>query len=174
MTRLTPLEIQRATFARKFRGLDPEAVRLFLSEVAEAEEDDARLRGELKAQVARLGQELEEFRSRSGALNEALVAAQKTAEATVAKAELEAQRIVAEAQSLADRVIEEATRRAENIELVISQMRMRRRSARSDLRRLAELLEGLAKDDESDDEREGQSSTVALLRPRQREGKAEK
>ncbi|MGE5235622.1 MAG: DivIVA domain-containing protein [Acidobacteriota bacterium] len=174
MTRLTPLEIQRATFSRRFRGLDPEAVRQFLSEIAEDEEEDARIRGELRAQVARLSQELEEFRSRSDALNEALVAAQKTAEATIAKAELEAQRVVAEAQSLADRVIEEATRRAENIELVVSQMRMRRRSARSDLRRLAELLAGLAKDDETDEDRDNQSSTVALLRPRQREGKAEK
>jgi cell division initiation protein len=174
MNRLTPLEIQRATFPRRFRGLDPEAVRQFLSELAEAEEEDARARGELKVQVARLTEELEEYRGRSEALNEALVAAQKTAEATVAKAELEAHRIVAEAQALADRVIEEATRRAENIELVISQMRMRRRSARSDVRRLAELLEGLAKDDETDEERDVQTSTVALLRPRQREGKAEK
>ncbi len=174
MTRLTPLEIQRATFRSRFRGLDPEEVRAFLGELAEGSEEDARLRGELKAQVARLTQELDEHRSRADALNEAMVQAQKTAEATVSRAEAEAQRIVSEAQTLADRVIEEATRRAENIEVVISQLRARRRTARADLKRLAELLAGFAKDDEADEDREGATPSVTLLRPRSREGKAEK
>lgn len=174
MTRLTPLEIQRATFRRRFRGLDAEEVRAFLGELAESSEEEARQRGELKAHVARLTQELDEHRSRADALNEAMVQAQKTAEATVARAEAEAQRIVSEAQTLADRVIEEATRRAENIEVVISQLRARRRTARADLKRLAELLAGFAKDDEADEDREGATPSVTLLRPRPREGKADK
>jgi len=174
MTRLTPLEIQRATFPRKFRGLAPEAVRELLGQLAEHVEEDARARGELKAQVTSLTRELEEHRQRADALNEALVAAQRSAEATIAKAEGDAQRIVAEAQSLADRVLDEATRRAENIEMVISQLRGRRRAARADLRRLAEVLTGTAKDDEIVDQRDAESSTIALLRPRGREAKAEK
>ena len=131
MNRLTPLEIQRATFPRKFRGLDPEAVRDLLGQLAEHVEEDARTRGELKAQLASLSREVEDHRERADALNEALVAAQRSAEATVARAEVEAQRIIADAQALADRVLDEATRRAENIELVIAQLRGRRRAARA-------------------------------------------
>jgi len=174
MNRLTPLEIQRATFPRKFRGLDPEAVRDLLGQLAEHVEEDARTRGELKAQLASLSREVEEHRERADALNEALVAAQRSAEATVARAEVEAQRIIADAQALADRVLDEATRRAENIELVIAQLRGRRRAARADLNRLAEILVGVAKDDETVDQRDAETSTVALLRPRGREAKAEK
>lgn len=174
MNRLTPLEIQRASFPRRLQGLDPEAVRSFLGQVAEMIEDDSRLRGELKAQVAKLTREVEEYRHRADALNEALVAAQRSAEATVAKAETEAQRIIADAQALSDRILEEATRRAENVELVTSQLRARRRTARADLKRVAELLEGVAKDDEGAEAREAEGPTIALLRPRQKEGKGER
>ena len=172
MNRLTPLEIQRAMFPSRWKGMDPDAVRALLSQLAEQVEDDARLRGELKAQVARLSQEVEEYRHRTNGLNEALVAAQHTAEAMIGRAEAEAQRIVSEAQSLADRVIDDAIRRAENLELIISQLRSRRRAARADLGKLVELLQGYAKDDETAEEREAQAPSVALMRPRAREGKA--
>src|SRR3972149_3012291 len=130
MNRLTPLEIQRSTFPRRMRGLDPDAVRDFLGQIAEQLEDEARSRGELRAQVARLTQEVEEYRQRADALNEAMVAAQRAAEAIVGKAEAEAQRIVGEGEALADRVVDDAARRAGNGELVIGQLRGRRRGAR--------------------------------------------
>jgi cell division initiation protein len=169
MNRLTPLEIQRATFPRRLQGFDPDAVREFLSQLAEQFEDDARLRGELRAQVARLSREVEEYKERADALKEALGAAERTAEATIARAEAEAQRIVSETQTLADRILEEATRRAENIEVVTGQLRGRRRSARADLKRLAELLGGAARDDEAAEQRENEVPSVAVLRPRARE-----
>ncbi len=174
MNRLTPLEIQRATFDRRWRGLDPDAVRTFLGEIAEQLEDEARARGELRAQLARLTQEVEEYRQRAAAVNEALVAAQRTADATVARAEAEAQRIIAEAEALADRVVDDAAKRAENIELVIGQLRTRRRSARADLKRLVEVLSGSARDDEAAEQRETEAPTVSFLRRRQTDGKGER
>jgi cell division initiation protein len=171
MNRLTPLEIQRASFPRKLHGIDPEAVRELLSQVAEQVEEEARIRGELRSQVARLTQEVEDYRQRTNAVNEALVAAQRSAEATLARSEAEAARIVSEAQALADRVIDDAIRRAENLELVIGQLKGRRRSARADLKRIAELLGGAASDDASSEEREAQAPAVTVLRPRQRETK---
>lgn len=171
MNRLTPLEIQRASFPRKLQGADPEAVRELLSQIAEQVEEDARIRGELRAQVARLTQELEEHRKQINAVNEALLAAQRTAEATVARSEAEAQRLVSEAQALADRVIDDAIRRAENLELVIGQLKSRRRGARADLKKLAELIVGTTGDDEASETREAQTSAVAVLRPRQRDSK---
>jgi cell division initiation protein len=172
MNRLTPLEIQRASFPRKLQGVDADAVRDFLSQVAEQVEEDARIRGELRAQVARLTQELEEHRRQTNAVNEALVAAQRTAEATIARAEADGQRIVSEAQALADRVIDDAIRRAENLELVIAQLKGRRRSSRADLKKLAEVINGTVADDESAESREAQTPALAVMRPRQREGTA--
>ena len=71
--------------------------------------------------------------------------------------------------TLADRILEEATRRAENIEVVTGQLRSRRRAARADLKRLAELLAGAARDDETTEQREGEVPSIAVLRPRLRE-----
>jgi DivIVA domain-containing protein len=170
MARLTPLEIQRSTFPRRLNGYDPEVVRELLSRVAEQVEDDARERGEVRAQMAKLTRELEDARQRAGAADATRVAAERTAEATVARAEAEAERIVTEAQTLADRLLDEASRRAEMVEVLIAQLRQQRRSARADLKRVAELLEGLADEDERAEEREGESNRVALLRPRTREG----
>jgi|YNPBryBLVA2012_1023415.scaffolds.fasta_scaffold19166_3 cell division initiation protein len=171
MHRLTPLEIQGATFPTKLKGYDPEAVREFLRTLAEQVEEEARQRGELRAQVEMLSRQLEEYRSQAEALNEALIAAQKTAEATVQKAEAEAQRILTEAQSLADRLVEEARQRAEAVESIIAQLRAQRRAARADLRRLAELLSGLAKEDEAAEKREVEGGTLAILRPKTRDSK---
>jgi len=174
MNRLTPLEIQRAAFPRRMRGLDAEAVRAFLSEVAEQLEEEARTRGELRAQIARLTQEVEEYRQRTAAVNEALVAAQRTAEATIARAETEAQHIVAEAEVLADRVVDDAAKRAENIELVIGQLKTRRRASRGDLRRLVEVLSGLVRDDEAAEQREADEPTVSFLRRRPADARGER
>lgn len=174
MARLTPLEIQRATFPRRLQGLDPEAVRTFLSQVAEQVEEDARQRGELRAQIAKLSRQVEEYRERADALNEALVAAQRTAEQTLAKAEEEAQRIVAEAQTLADKLVDEATRRAETLESVVAQLRTHRRSARADVKRLAEILAGVVADDELAEQREAEVSTLSVLRPRDRRARSDR
>jgi cell division initiation protein len=171
MARLTPLEIQGASFPSKLMGWDPEAVRDFLRTIAEQVEEEARLRGELRAQVESLSKQLEEYRAQAEALNEALIAAQKTAEATVQKAESEAQRILTEAQVLADRLVEEARQRAEAVEQVIGELRLQRRSARADLKRLAELLQGLVKDDEAAEKRDAERASLALLRPKARDSK---
>ena len=174
MNRLTPLEIQRQEFRHRLQGLDAGEVREFLARVAEQAEEEARQRGELRAQLEQLVREVDDLRRSSLAADEALRAAQATAESTVARAETEAQRIVTQAQALADRLVDEAMRRAENLELVVSQLRGRRRAARVDLQRLAEVLLGAGKDDEAAEQRESQEPSLAFLRPRTREGSGER
>jgi len=174
MSRLSPLEIQRLTFPRRLQGLDSEAVREVLNQLADQCETDAREKGELKAETVRLTRELDEHRQRTAAVQQAMVEAQQAAEQTITRAEKEAQRILAEAQSLADRVLEDATRRVENIELVAGQLRSRRRSARADLRRLLEIIEGAIRDDESAESGEPETPTLAVLRPRHRESRGER
>lgn len=171
MARLTPLEIQGTSFPRKFLGFDPEAVRDFLRILAEQWEEEARLRGELRGQLESVSRQLDDYRSRAEALNEALIAAQKTADATVQKAEVEAQRILTEAQALADRLMEEARQRAEAVENLIGQLRLQRRTVRANLKRLGELINSLVKEDEAAEKRDAESGTLALLRPRAKETK---
>lgn len=174
MARVTPLEVQRAAFPRKVHGYDPDAVREYLSLLAQQMEEDNRARGELRSQVAKLTRELEEVRERTDALSEALVAAQRAADVTVAQAEERAQQIVLEAEALADRVLADAGRRNENIELATTQLRERRRAARADLKRLAEMVAGLVADDERNDSRAAEPPAVAMLRPRRRDATGER
>jgi len=174
MNRLTPLEIQRAAFPRKVHGYDPDAVREFVGLLAQQIEEDNRARAELKAQLARLTAELEDHRTRADALSTALVAAQKAAEATVAQAEEHGQHIIMDAEALADRLLADAGHRSENIELVVAQLRERRRAARADLKRLAEMLVGLARDDETNEARDAETPSIALMRPRRPEAKGER
>jgi len=174
MSRLNPLEIQRQTFDRKLRGYRPDEVREFLGRVAEQMEENARQRGELRAQLEQLVHEVDDFRRHAAAADEALRIAQRTAEATIAKAEAEAQRAITQARALADRLIDEATRRVESLEVLVSQLRGSRRAARSDLNRIADLLVGTVQDDEKAEQQDSFEPSLALLRPRAREGSGER
>ena len=80
MSELTALDILGKQFSRRVRGYAPFEVHEFLSQIASAMESLNRERGELKQQLHRLQQQLAEFKERESALQEALVAAQRSAE----------------------------------------------------------------------------------------------
>ena len=54
MSRLTPLEIQRHEFSRKWKGVDPVEVESFLALLAEEVEEIARTNAELDGRVRSL------------------------------------------------------------------------------------------------------------------------
>jgi DivIVA domain-containing protein len=166
MSELTPLDILGADFPRGLRGFEPRAVRAFMQNVATAMEDLVRERGELRQAVHKMEAELKAFHDREEALREALVGAQKAAETTLESARSEGQRIVAEGHALADRLVEEAHGRAHNIEKVIADLRSRRREVRAELMRLAELLQGLIRDDQQLEKDERSTPQIALLHRR--------
>lgn len=166
MSDLTPLDILGVEFPRGIRGYEPEAVRAFLQQAATAVEDLLRERGELRQALHRTDQELSAFRKRENALHEALVAAQKTAEATKEKAQADAERIVQEGHSLADRLVDEAHARAQNIESTIAELRSRRREVRGELMRLTELLQGLIRDDQQLEQTERKTPSLTVLHRR--------
>lgn len=171
MSELTPLDILGVDFPRGIRGYDADAVRSFLQQLASTMEDLLRERGELRQDLHRLKQELNTHQQREHALQEALVAAQKTAESTMENAKAEAQKIIQEGHGLADRLVDEAYGRAKNIETTISELRSRRREVRGDLMRLTELLHGFIKDDQQleQDERTTPQITVMPQRERKRQ-----
>ncbi len=171
MSDLTPLDILGVDFPRGIRGYNAEAVRSFLQQLASSMEELLRERGELRQNLHRTEQELNTFRKRENALQEALVAAQKTAESTLENAKSEAQRIIQDGHGLADRLVDEAHDRAKNIEITISALRSRRREVRGELMRLTELLQGLIRDDQQleQDERSAPQITIMPRRGEQRQ-----
>jgi len=163
MSELSALDILGKQFDKRFRGYAPFEVHEFLSQIAGAVEGLTRERGELKQRLHRLEQELAEFRERETALQEALVAAQRSAEGTLETARAEGQKIVEEGHGLAERLVREAHDRAQNIESVVAELRARRREARADLMRLVELLEGIVHDDQNREQQERATPQLAVL-----------
>jgi cell division initiation protein len=163
MSELSPLDILGKKFAIRFRGYPPNEVHEFMAEIAGDMESLLRERGELRQQLHRLETELSSFRERETALQEALVAAQRTAEHTVETARDEGQRIIEDGHGLAERLVEEANERARKIDDVITDLRERRRGARSELMRLVELLEGLIEDDRAREQEERTTPQIAVL-----------
>jgi len=174
MSEISPLDVMGKTFGKKLHGYDPQQVHEFLGEVGNLLEQVIRERGELRQQVARLEQELASFRERETALQQALVAAQRSADETLEKAGAEAeaiverareegQRILEEAQVLAQRVIDETNERVRTLETVIARLRNQRREARAEVLRLVEILQGVVRDDQRQEEREKVTSRVSLL-----------
>lgn len=164
MSELTALDILGKQFSRRVRGYAPFEVHEYLSQIASAVEALSRERGELRQQLHRLQQELAEFRERETALQEALVAAQRSAESTVETARAQGQKIVDEGQTLAERLIREAHGRAQNIEVHIAELRNRRREARAELMRLVQLLEGVVRDDKTREDEEPAAPQLAILK----------
>jgi cell division initiation protein len=172
MAELSALDILGKHFSRRFRGYSAFEVHEFLSQIASAMEALVRERGELRQQLHRLEQELADFREREAALQEALVAAQRTAEKTVEVARAEGQRIVDESHGLAERLVHEANQRAQNVEKMTAELRNHRREARADLMRLVEVLEGIVRDDQKREQEERTTPQLAVLQ-RRNEGQSE-
>jgi len=166
MSELSALDILGKQFSKRLRGYAAFEVHEFLSHIAAAMEALTKERGELKQRVHRLEQELADFRERESALQEALVAAQRSAESTIESARVEAQQIINEAQLLGDRLVREAHGRAQNIESVIAELRRSRRESRADLMRIVEVLEGVVTDDQQREQEERTTPQLAVLHKR--------
>jgi cell division initiation protein len=163
MSELSPLDILGKKFAMKLRGYPPNEVHEYLTEIAGAMEGLMRERGELKQEVHHLENELSSFRERETALQDALVAAQRTAETTLESARDEGQRIIEDGHGLAERLVVEANERARKIDGVIQQLCERRRETRAELIRLVEILQGLIDDDRAREKEERNSPQLAVL-----------
>jgi cell division initiation protein len=170
MSEFAPMDILGKKFSKRLNGYSPIEVHEYLADLARAVEEMLRERGELRQRLHGLEQELRAFREREGALKEALVAAQRSAETTIEVARSEGQRIVAEGHGLADRLITEANDRVQNIERVLSDLRMRRREIRAELNRMVELIQGLVHDDQRRESEERSAPQLASFQRRVQDG----
>jgi cell division initiation protein len=138
--KISPMDIQRQTFARKLRGFDSEEVRTYLSLVAEEVAALQRDRDTFEQQVQQLHGLIDEHREREVILKNTLLTAQRVSEEIRENARKQSESVVHEAELQADRLLELAQDRAHEVERGILDLRAQRSAIRTDIRALVTRL----------------------------------
>ena len=154
MPRLTPLEIQKHEFSRKWKGIDPVEVESFLALVAEEMEEIARANADLETRVRHLYEENAEHRERERILKETLMAAQRASEDIRSTAQKQAEMVVRDAQQTGERLTHGALARAAEIEKAIHELKIQRANFRLQLQKMVELFQTVLDFDREEDEKE--------------------
>ena len=138
--KLTPTDVQRQAFGKRFRGFDPDEVRAFLAAVAEEMAALQREKELTEQQLRHLELIVNEHREREAILKNTLLTAQKVAEDIRESARREADTVVKQAEIQGDRLLELAQTRAHEVERGILELRAHRTGLRTDLRALLSRL----------------------------------
>ncbi len=154
MPRVTPLEIQKHEFSRKWKGIDPVEVESFLAIVAEEMEEIARANAELETRVRQLQVENAEHRERERILKETLLTAQRASEDIRAAAQRQAEMVVRDAQESGERLTHSALARAAEIEKAIHELKIQRANFRLQLQKMLELFQRVLDFDREEDEKD--------------------
>ena len=154
MPRVTPLEIQKHEFTKKWKGFDPVEVETFLALVAEDLEEIVRANAELTARVERLTEENAEHRERERILKETLLTAQQASEDIRASAQKQADLSLREAQANAERLTHSALQRSAEIEKAIQELKLHRANFRLQLQKMIELFQQVLDFDRDEDDKE--------------------
>jgi cell division initiation protein len=153
-TRLSPLEIQKHEFSRKWKGFDGVEVQTFLSDVAEDMEHLARENAELATRQRALEQENDEHRERERILKQTLLSAQQASEDIRAAARKEAELVVREAQDSAEKLTHSALQRSAEIEKAIHELKVQRANFRLQLQKMIELFQTVLDFDRDEDQKD--------------------
>ena len=136
---ITPLDIQQQQFKGKMLGgLDPNDVDSFLQMVASEMESLIRENSELKDQVRKFTQQLEEFSQREVTLRETMLAAQKVTEEMKANAQKEAHLTVSEAELKGERIVAEAENRLLQLNNQVYEIKRQKLQFETNLKSLVE------------------------------------
>jgi cell division initiation protein len=138
--KISPMDIQRQTFARRLRGLDADEVRSYLALVAEEVAALQHEREDLARQLQHIKVLLDEHRQRETILKNTLLTAQKLSEDIRENAQKQAEAVVRQAEMQADRLVELAQSRAHEVERSILELRSHRTGIRTDIRALLTRL----------------------------------
>lgn len=106
--KITPLDIKKQEFSRKFRGYSADEVDSYLRMVADELEETLRKSLELEETISSLQGRLSSYTKLENVLQDTLVTSQKSAEDLKAAAEQRAKAIVDEARVQAERMLSEA------------------------------------------------------------------
>jgi cell division initiation protein len=141
--KISPMEIQRQTFATTWRGFDRDEVRTYLSFVAEEVATLQRERDSFGQEVQSLKAIVEDYRHREMILKNTLLTAQRVSDEIRENARRHAEGIVKEAEIQADRLIELAQNRARTVERDLVDLRVQRQTVRVEMRAFLERMETL-------------------------------
>jgi len=164
---ITPLEIEGHGFKSKFRGLDPDEVKAFLSLIAEEFEKLVVANGKLQDETTELRERLGELRERERMLKETMLTAQKMSEEMKSEANKARDLILKEGEMKAEQLMGHAQQRASELESVIADLKMERDAVESALKSMLEqhlkLIE-MRRDDED------LASRLRFMRKKQADG----
>ena len=138
--KISPMDLQRQTFAPRWRGYDTAEVRTYLNIVAEEIAALQRERDGLEQEVQSLRALVDEHRQRETILKNTLLTAQRLSEEIREVARKQSESVVKEAEIQADRLLELAQSRAQEVERGILDLRGMRSSLRTDVRALITRL----------------------------------
>jgi len=138
--KISPMDLQRQTFGREFRGYSKEDVRTYLNLLAEEVAAVQRERDGLEREVQHLRSLMEEHRERETILKNTLLTAQRVSEEIRQNARKQAESVVKEAELQADKLLELAQTRAHEVERGILDLRGQRSALRTDIRALVTRL----------------------------------
>jgi len=135
---ISPLDVRNQIFKRKFRGYDPEEVRLFLDSMADSIEGLLKEKEKLEQEVSALRERIEAFGKMEATLRDAMITAQRVCDEARANAEREAKNIIREAELEAEQKLSEAKRSVDELERVRSDALSRTLAMVAQLRSLFE------------------------------------
>ena len=166
---ISALEIRKRQFPKRFRGLDPAEVTQFLEALAEDFEELTRELDEVERENARLVEENTRHRETEATLKQTLLLAQRSADSLREASERDAVRVIGEAEEKAERMIQQALSRMSETEQRIRELRMERRNFHIKFQGMLDLFQQVLKFDKEEDEME---ASIAVHRPKRREGEA--
>ncbi len=134
--KISPMDIQRQTFTRVFRGLDADEVRTYLNIVAEEFAALQSERDRLAQELGTLKVAVDEHRERETILKNTLLTAQRVSEEIKDDARRAAEQTVKEAELQADRLLELAQDKASEVERSMMDLRSQRSMLLEDIRTL--------------------------------------
>ncbi|MBW3563473.1 MAG: DivIVA domain-containing protein [Acidobacteria bacterium] len=128
---ISPLEIQKQSFSKAFRGYSVDEVRAFLHMVSEEIEGLLKKLELLARENSMLREDVAENQEREGILKDTLLAAQKVSDDVRNNARREAELIIKDAELLSEKMISHAMSRIGELERVIQDMKIERKSVRN-------------------------------------------
>lgn len=113
--RLSPLNIKKQEFSKKFRGIDPDEVQAFLEKIADDWEELQTENDALKKQVEENSVQLNEYRRIEKSLQDTLLKAQENSSKTIESTKKQASLMLKESEIKAQQLIDKAKENAADI-----------------------------------------------------------
>lgn len=121
--KLSPLDIKKQEFGKKFRGYSRDEVISFLDMVADEMQDLLKKNLELDTKVKALEEKLANYTKIENVLQDTLLTTQKSAEETKSSAEIKAKNIIDEARVGAERIMADAREELLNVQRDIEDLK---------------------------------------------------